>query len=69
MFWIKFKCKEGNFRMYCFIMCIPLAPKNTYFQRTSLREVRRSKTLKEMTLPVYLRLALHENIPTQNGYS
>ncbi len=53
--------------MYCFIMCIPLAPKNTYFQRASLREVRRSETLKEMTLPADLRLALHENIPTKTG--
>ncbi len=35
---------------------IPLAPKNTYFQRASFREERRCRTLKEMTLPAVLRL-------------
>ncbi len=48
---------------------IPLAPKNTHFQRTSLREERRCRTLKEMTLPAVLRLALHDILATQNGHS
>ena len=48
---------------------MPLAPKNTHFQRASFREVRRCRTLKEMTLPAVLCLALHENTSTQNGHS
>jgi len=48
---------------------IPSALKNTHFQRASFREERRCRTLKEMTLPAVLRLALHENLLTQNGHS
>ena len=48
---------------------ILIAPKNTHFQRASFREERRCRTLKEMTIPAVIRLALHENIPTQNGCS
>ncbi len=48
---------------------IPSALKNTDFQRASFREELRCRTLKEMTVPVALRLAFHENIPTQYGYS
>ena len=55
------------FRVACYI--IPSAHKNTHFQRASFREERRCRTLKEMTIPAVLRLALHDNTPTQNGHS
>ncbi len=48
---------------------MPLASKNTHFQQAFFHEARRSRTLQELTLSAALRLALHENLPTQNRHS